>query len=174
MLPRITTWLQLYQQRLCKREAERWKSEERNGVVEAEGQSLRKIWRMRLLLALKMGEGASSPEHRQPPDAGRDKETDSPPEPPEWALPTPWFRPSETTSDCDLQSCKMINCIVFSHKVCANLLQQPRDRNTEPKWMGDFPREGLLCLSKCSRVRMRCVLCCTIALSLQKPMGKVV
>lgn len=100
--------------RLFIREAEKWKSEETDGAMEAEGQSLREIWRARLL-ALRKDEGASS--------QGMWAATRS------WkrwgnrfsagasgvslSLSTPWFQPSETISESGLQSCKIIRVVCF-------------------------------------------------------------
>ena len=36
-----------------------------------------------------------------------------------------WFRAS------DLQNCKRISCLVFSHQICGRLLQQPWETNTQ-------------------------------------------
>ena len=70
-------------------------------------------------------------EHLEPPEAGRDKEGSSPRAfGRSVGLPTPGLQTS------GLQIQELINCVVLSHPVHGNLLQQPQDTNPQSKRMG--------------------------------------
>lgn len=79
----------------------------------------------------RMEEGLRAEESGQPPDTGKDKESNSPPRlrrehSPADTLVLAWGALCLTP---DLQHCKRTNFYHFSHQVYGNLLQEQQTRN---------------------------------------------